>query len=174
MKQSYNIEVAGVNLNIVSSDGAEFVEKTVAELEESVKKMLIMGKNYSKLDALILCALDYLGEYHKAVAKIKNLEAQVEILEADRHSKGSSALNDTVTERKTEKSEKPEKTEKNEKAERAKSEKSPSAKADAPSETSVKEENTDAADESSRDAKFRQLEAFLGSQLKMDLDKNNQ
>lgn len=157
MKQSYNIEVAGVNLNIVSSDGAEFVEKTVAELEESVRKMLIVGKNYSKLDALILCALDYLGEYRKAEAKIKNLEAQIEILEADRRLRGSSAEEETAPE--AEEAEELTEVEDEIPAEELKAEPAPA------------EEKKESADESSRDAKFRQLEAFLGSQLKMDLDK---
>lgn len=163
MKQSYNIEVAGVNLNIVSSDGAEFVEKTVAELEASVQKMLIVGKNYSKLDALILCALDYLGEYHKAEAKIKNLEAQVEILEAGRRTKANpSAVNEAE---KNEEADKIDKTEKTEKS--ADSAKNTQVKDNAASDAPAGE--MAAEGESSRDAKFRQLEAFLGSQLKMDL-----
>ncbi len=147
MKQSYNIKVAGLTLNIVSSDDAEFVNETVAELEENFQTMLRVGKNFSKLDALALCALDYLGEYRKAEAKIKNLEAQVEILEAGRRTKASA-------EKESMKEEIPE----------AKAE----VKA-APAETAPAEEKR--PDESARDAKFRQLEAFLGSQLRMDLDK---
>ncbi len=144
MKQSYNIEVSGVNLNIVSSDDAQFVESTVAELETSVQNMLRVGKNYSKLDALILCALDYLGEYRKAEAKIKNLEAQIAILEAGRRTVKTDAPAQaepvqTVAEE-------------------------PAAE---PETTSVPEV---ADDGSARDAKFRQLEAFLGSQLKLDID----
>lgn len=156
MKQSYNIEVAGVNLNIISTDGPEFVESTVAELEASVQKMLRIGTNYSKLDALILCALDYLGELSKAESKIKNLEAQIAILEAGRRIRGEA---DEPAARADEKP-------------AAKADEKPAAAAE-PAEEPAKEESAPAeepANESSRDAKFRQLEALLGSQLKIDLD----
>ena len=153
MKQSYNIELAGVSLNIVTEDGAEFVEATVAELNESVQNMLQIGKQFSKLDAALFCALDYCAEYRKAEAKIKNLEAQIEILEAGRRMRGESedesvpeeapAVEETVEEAAEETADETEEIE----------------------ETEAQAE----ADEESRDEKFRQLEALLGSQLKFDL-----
>lgn len=149
MKQSYNIELAGVSLNIVTEDGAEFVEATVAELNESVQNMLQIGKQFSKLDAALFCALDYCAEYRKAEAKIKNLEAQIEILEAGRRMRGESE-DESVPEE------------------------APAVEetADETADETEEIEETEAqaeADEESRDEKFRQLEALLGSQLKFDL-----
>ena len=149
MKQSYNIELAGVSLNIVTEDGAEFVEATVAELNESVQNMLQIGKQFSKLDAALFCALDYCAEYRKAEAKIKNLEAQIEILEAGRRMRGESE-DETVPEEAPAVEETMEET------------------ADETEEVEETEAQAE-ADEESRDEKFRQLEALLGSQLKFDL-----
>lgn len=175
MKLSYNIEIAGVNLNIVSPDGAEFVAKTVSELEENVQNMLRIGKHYSKLDALALCALDYLGELRKAESKIKNLEAQVEILEAGRRGKADAEEEPAPVAVKAEKAPAAKKVPVAAAAPAA--EEAPVTK-EAPAEEPKAEEPAPAeeaapeGDSSSRDAKFRQLEAFLGSQLKIDLDKN--
>lgn len=149
MKQSYNIELAGVSLNIVTEDGAEFVEATVAELNESVQNMLQIGKQFSKLDAALFCALDYCAEYRKAEAKIKNLEAQIEILEAGRRMRGESE-DESVPDEAPAVEETAEET------------------ADEIEETEETEAQAE-ADEESRDEKFRQLEALLGSQLKFDL-----
>lgn len=153
MKQSYNIELAGVNLNIATEDGADFVEATVAELEAAVQNMLRVGKNFSKLDAALLCALDYCGELRKAEAKIRNLNAQIEILEAGRRMRGEAeeeiAEPAPTTEDTVEEFEEVETTEETEDA--------------------YAEEKAEGSDDSSRDEKFRQLEALLGSQLKFDL-----
>lgn len=154
MKQSYNIEIAGVQLNIVTEDGAEFVEKTVAEFESSVQSVLRVGKNYSKLDAILLSALDYCGEFRKAEDKIRNLEAQIEILEARVRRDGGEVP-----------------------APAAEPVKAEPAAEEAPAEEPVAEEvaettpaeETPAEKESSRDESFRQLEAFLGSQISLDL-----
>ncbi len=163
MKLSYNIEIAGVNLNIVSADGAEFVEKTVSELEENVQNMLRIGKHYSKLDALALCALDYLGELRKAESKIKNLEAQVEILEAGRRGRVD-AVEELAPAVEDETPAAEEATAVEEVVEEAPEE--------MPAEEPKTEKPAPESDGSSRDAKFRQLEAFLGSQLKIELDKD--
>ncbi|MBQ7827540.1 MAG: cell division protein ZapA [Clostridia bacterium] len=150
MKQSYNIELAGVNLNIVTEDGADFVKDTVAEVEASVQNMLRVGKNFSKLDAALLSALDYCGEFRKAEAKIRNLEAQIEILEAGRRMRGDDR--DETAEDVPAVEEIAEEIEEIEETEEA-----------------VEAAPVDEADEGSRDEKFRQLEALLGSQLKFDL-----
>ena len=150
MKQCYNIEIAGVQLKIVTEDGADFVEKTVAEFESSVQSVLRVGKNYSKLDAILLSALDYCGEFRKAEDKIRNLEAQIEILEARVRRDGGEVpavpAEETVAEE-------------------------VSAVEDAPAQEPAAEETSEAPakKEASRDESFRQLEAFLGSQLSLDL-----
>lgn len=154
MKQSYNIEVAGVQLNIVSSDGAEFVEKTVAELESSVQSVLRVGKNYSKLDAIILSALDYCGEFRKAEDKIRNLEAQIEILEARiQKNDGDVPVAAPAVVAKDETA-----------AEEAPAEEVPVATADSA------DDSDDSSDDGSLGDSFRELEAFLGSQLSLNID----
>lgn len=161
MKERFNVEVTGIRFSIVSDDGAEHVKQTVDELNRGVRSVLDANSNYSKLDAVTLCALDYCGELLKADAKIKNLEAQIEILEANmrRTRAAKSAVKTADTK------DMPSGTASSAAPETPVAE-VPAEKAEATSETATVKEST----ESSRGEKFRQLEALLGSQLKLDLD----
>lgn len=153
MKERFNVEVTGIRFSIVSDDGAEHVKQTVDELNRGVQSVLDANSNYSKLDAVTLCALDYCGELLKADAKIKNLEAQIEILEANmRRTRTVKPSKKAVAE--AEAQEAPEAVETEQKS------------AEVP-EAAPAQEST----EESRGEKFRQLEALLGSQLKLDLDR---
>lgn len=157
MKERFNVEVTGIRFSIVSDDGAEHVKQTVDELNRGVQSVLDANSNYSKLDAVTLCALDYCGELLKADAKIKNLEAQIEILEANmRRTRAAKPSKKAVAEaaEAAEAAEVPETVETEQKA------------SEVP-ETAPAQEST----EESRGEKFRQLEALLGSQLKLDLDR---
>lgn len=164
MKERFNVEIVGINFSIVSDDGEELVRKAEATLNEDVRTVLKQMGRFSKLDAVTLCALDYCGQAQKAEAKIKNLEAQIEILEANMHrmredSPAKTAEPKAVAEPVAE----------------AKAEAAAETKAEAKAEPAV-ESTTDAepaaeTKDSSRSQKLRQLEAFLGSQLKIDLDK---
>lgn len=153
MKQRYDIEVAGVKLSIATDDGAEFVEKTVAEFESSVQNVLRVGKNFSKLDAIILSALDYCGEFRKAEDKIRNLEAQIEILEARVQKDADTPV---VTNAPAAAPEVP-----------ASEEETPEEEEVPAEETPVTADNSDSDDDDGTDDSFRELEAFLGSQLSL-------
>lgn len=83
MKERFNIEIADIQFSIVSDEGEEFVRQTVETVDKRVKDLIINNKRCSKLDAVILCALDYCGERQKAEKKIRSLEAQVELLETN-------------------------------------------------------------------------------------------
>ncbi len=83
MKERFNIEIADIQFSIVSDEGEEFVHQIVETVDKRVRDLIINNKRCSKLDAVILCALDYCGEKQKADRKIKSLEAQVELLETN-------------------------------------------------------------------------------------------
>ncbi len=82
MKERYNIQIADIQLTILSDEPKDFVLSTVAMLDERVSNLIVQNKRCSKLDAAMLCALDFLGEKRKAEKKIRNLEAQVSLYEA--------------------------------------------------------------------------------------------
>lgn len=161
MKERYNLEIAGISFSIVSDDGAEFVRKTEAMLDKNVNAILSQSSTFSKFDAVTFAALDICGELQKAEAKIKNLEAQIEILEANmKRLRVASAAE-----------EKPAKAEKAEKSVKAEDKPSANEKKAQEKKIAPAEEAPVESSGSSRDQKFRQLEALLGSQLRFDVDK---
>ena len=83
MKERYSIEIADIQLTILSDEPKDFVESTVAHLDETIRDMTVKNKRCSKLDAAILCALDFYSEKTKADKKLKNLEAQISLYEAN-------------------------------------------------------------------------------------------
>lgn len=83
MKERYNIEIADIQLTILSDEPEDFVASTVAQLDALIRDMTVKNKRCSKLDAAILCALDFYSEKTKSDKKIKNLEAQISLYEAN-------------------------------------------------------------------------------------------
>lgn len=83
MKERYNIEISGIQLTIVSDEAEDFVNSIVARIDERVNDLVVHNKRCSKLDAAFLCALDYCGEAVKAEKRIRNLEAQISLYDAN-------------------------------------------------------------------------------------------
>lgn len=83
MKEHYNIEISDIQLTIVSDEPEDFVNSTVAKINDRVNDLIVRNKRCSKLDAALLCALDYCGEYAKAERRIRNLEAQISLYDAN-------------------------------------------------------------------------------------------
>ena len=83
MKERYNIDIADIQLTILSDEPKDFVESTVAHLDETIRDMTVKNKRCSKLDVAVLCALAFYSEKTKAEKKIKNLEAQISLYEAN-------------------------------------------------------------------------------------------
>ena len=82
-KQKYDIEIAGIQLSILSDESKEFVVDLVKKLDTQITDLTVQNKRCAKIDAAILIALDALGEKTKLEQKLKNLEAQVALYEAD-------------------------------------------------------------------------------------------
>lgn len=83
MKERYNVEISDVKLTIVSDEPEDFVLSVVEKINERVNDMISRGRGVSKLDAAFLCALDYCAEYQKAERRIRNLEAQISLYDAN-------------------------------------------------------------------------------------------
>lgn len=82
-KQKYCIEIADIQLTILSDESEEFVNDTVNTLDALIRDLTVRNKRCAKIDAAILCALDSLGEKLKLEKKVKNLEAQIDLYEAN-------------------------------------------------------------------------------------------
>ena len=83
MKQKYEIEIADVQLSILTDESEEFVKDIVSRLDTLIRTLTVQNKRCAKIDAALLCALDALGEKVKLEKKIKNLETQISLYAAE-------------------------------------------------------------------------------------------
>lgn len=184
-KQKYCIEIADVPLTILSDESEEFVQDTVRLLDTQIRDLTVHNKRCAKIDAAILCALDSLGEKLKLEKKLRNLQAQIDLYEANlrRLRTESTAVpapaeeTPAVPEKPAEPKTKPEKAEKPKKAEEkaAPKAKKPAVKpaaqqlsveetAAAPAAEEPKEKATAPVEEPKtgvRDDKLKQIESLL-------------
>ncbi len=84
-KRKMAVEIAGVSLTLVTDESDSFVETVVAQVSERMEAMLAGGirTGTSTLDAALLCALDSVGERLKAEKRVRTLEAQIALYEAN-------------------------------------------------------------------------------------------
>ncbi len=87
-KRKMAVEIAGVNLTLVTDESDSFVETVVSQVSERMEAMLAGGirTGTSTLDAALLCALDSVGERLKAEKRVRTLEAQIALYEANNRS----------------------------------------------------------------------------------------
>lgn len=82
-KKRYEIEVAGVQLAILSDEREDFIKNIVEALDKQIREITVASKRSSNLDAAILCALEYYSEKVKAEKRARNLEAQISLYDAN-------------------------------------------------------------------------------------------
>ncbi len=85
IKRKIAVEIAGVNLTLVTDESDSFVEAVVSQIDERMESMLAGGirTGTSTLDAALLCALDAVGERLKAEKRVRTLEAQIALYDAN-------------------------------------------------------------------------------------------
>lgn len=82
-KKRYEIEVAGVQLAIISDEREEFVNTVVEIIDKEIKEITAATKRSSNLDAAILCAISYYSDKVKAEKRARNLEAQIALYDTN-------------------------------------------------------------------------------------------
>lgn len=82
-KRRYELEIADVEMAIISDEREDFVNRLATELDNGIRGLMKANKRCSKLDAAILCALDYACDKNKAEKRVRNLEAQVALYDAN-------------------------------------------------------------------------------------------
>ena len=82
-KRRYELEIAGVEMAIISDEREEFVNRLANELDAGIASIMKANKRCSKMDAALLCALDYASDKSKAEKRVRNLEAQVALYDAN-------------------------------------------------------------------------------------------
>ena len=82
-KKKYEVTIADVEMSIISDEREEFVMKLVEKLDSEIKDLLLHSKRSTKIDAALLLALDYLCGKAKAEKRVRNLEAQIALYDAN-------------------------------------------------------------------------------------------
>ena len=83
MKQKFYVEISGVRLGIVSEEGQEYVENIARAVNDKINQMLLNQRHCSLVEAAIFCAMDFYSTGESDGRKVKNLEAQVALYQAN-------------------------------------------------------------------------------------------
>lgn len=82
-KKKYDVTIAGVEMSILSDEREEFVQRLVENLDAEISAITSQSKRCSTLDAVMLVALDSSSERIKAQKRVRNLEAQIALYDAN-------------------------------------------------------------------------------------------
>ena len=82
-KKKYSVKIADVDMNIITDEREDIVMRLVALLDSEIKGITSQSRNYSKIDAAILVALDHASNRLKAEKRVRNLEAQIALYDAN-------------------------------------------------------------------------------------------
>ena len=82
-KKKYSVKIADIDMNIISDEREDIVMKLVSQLDEQITAITKQSRNYSKIDAAILVALDHSAARAKAEKRVRNLEAQISLYDAN-------------------------------------------------------------------------------------------
>ena len=82
MKEKIYVEINGIRLGIVTEDGSEYVEKIASELQAQLDKMMSAQRKCTLIEAALFTAMSLQSKCSEDDKKIKNLEAQLAIYQA--------------------------------------------------------------------------------------------
>lgn len=90
MKQKYTLTIADMQLNVVTEESRESVDKMVGMLDRRMREITLKSKKCPKNEAALLCALEFCadkifmkGEIEELNARLERAEAEVARLEAE-------------------------------------------------------------------------------------------
>ena len=83
MKQRYTITIADMEVNIVSDGSPEAIESLVNNVDRKMREILLANRRCSKAEAALLCALGYCSDKIDAMRKQKQLEATLDMKDAE-------------------------------------------------------------------------------------------
>ena len=82
MKQKYTITIADTEMNIITEESPEFVDEIVNILDRKIREINTSFRRCSKNEAALLCALDYCSDKMKMQKKIRNIDAEIALKDA--------------------------------------------------------------------------------------------
>ncbi len=82
-KKKYSVKIANVDMNIISDEREDIVMRLVSQIDSEIAAITKQSRNFSKIDATILVALDHASNRLKAEKRVRNLEAQIALYDAN-------------------------------------------------------------------------------------------
>jgi cell division protein ZapA len=76
MKNTINVNIAGVELRLISGENEEYTRRVAAHVDTKVGEVLKSG-SVSIVEAAILSAINISDEYYKALETAENLRTQL-------------------------------------------------------------------------------------------------
>ena len=76
MKEKYEISIAGTEMTVVTDESEEYVKRLAQTLDRRVMDMVIVKNRCTKMEALALCAMDYLDVATKLKIELEELKAK--------------------------------------------------------------------------------------------------
>ncbi len=83
MKEKYTVSIAGAKLTIISEESEEYVLELAKIIDRRITETVIANKRCTKIDALTLCALDYLDSKVKLTEENEILKKKIAELESN-------------------------------------------------------------------------------------------
>lgn len=82
-KRKIDVEIAGISMTLVTDEADAFVNSVVRRLDESMSALLSHNIKRSRLDAAMLCAIDFCSDKLVAEKRVRNLEAQISLYDVN-------------------------------------------------------------------------------------------
>ncbi len=76
MKNSIKVNIAGVELRLISGENEEYTRRVAAHVDAKVSEVLKTG-NFSIIESALLSAINISDEYYKALETAENLRTQL-------------------------------------------------------------------------------------------------
>jgi len=76
MKERYEVSIAGTEMVLISEESEDYVKNLAQILDRRVMDMVIVKNRCTKIEALTLCAMDYLDATIKLQAELEELKAK--------------------------------------------------------------------------------------------------
>lgn len=82
MKQKYTITIADTEMNVITEEAPDFVDEIVGILDRKIREINTASRRCSKNEAALLCALDYCSDKMKMQKKVRTLDAEIALKNA--------------------------------------------------------------------------------------------
>ena len=83
MKQKYTLSIADMQINVITEESRESVDKLVGILDRKMREITLNSKKCPKNEAALLCALEFCADKIALKEELEALDDRVEAAEAE-------------------------------------------------------------------------------------------